>query len=194
MSRVIRTLALSGAAAVAVLATAGSATADSPESATAVVQAAAESAAGAPVTFPSGKVLRVTGMDSVSYRADAAHRTTVVTLADGPANGWVGSPPATNGLDPREGSTGPQTQTGTFSPQEIQTTSSTSGAIGVTAVAALILGFVVWVLVKKEGLKISWAVACTAFGVVLAPTFVGPLVGQLLGSGVSAFGNIWSGL
>jgi hypothetical protein len=195
MSRIVRTIALSGAAAAAVLATAATASADTPEAATTAVHEAVANASGAHVTLPSGKTIRVAGMDSVSYRADAVHRTAVVKLAATPTtqpdNGWEGSPPISNGLDPRQGST-PQQVPG-YGPQQIQTQAG-AGAVSTTVVAGLVLLILVVTAVKKSGLKVGWAVACVALGVLLAPTFVGPLVGQLTGSGISAFGNIWGGL
>ncbi|RAJ42022.1 hypothetical protein K388_07496, partial [Streptomyces sp. KhCrAH-43] len=78
MSRIIRTLAVSGAAAAALLGTATVASADDSADVPASVQAAADHAAGTPVSLPDGRVIHVTGLDSVSYRADAAHRTAVV--------------------------------------------------------------------------------------------------------------------
>jgi hypothetical protein len=197
MSRIVRTIALSGAAAAAVLATAATATADTPEAATVAVHEAVANATGAPVTLPSGKAIRVAGMDSVSYRADAAHRTAVVKLAATPTpepdNGWVGTPPGANGTapDPRLGSV-PQQVPG-YGPQQI-TTQAGAGAVSVTVVAGLVLCIVVGVLIKKSGLKVSWAILCIALGVLLAPTFIGPLVETLSGNGISAFGSIWAGL
>ncbi|MFB6955356.1 hypothetical protein ACFCXP_37565 [Streptomyces niveus] len=189
MSRIVRTLAVSGAAAAAVVASASAASAAAtPEAATAVVQSAATSAAGAPVTLPSGKTIRVSGLDSVSYRADAGHRTAVVTLADGPVeqgSGMAGNPPNTapGGIGQGVG----------YNPGQVQTQAGV-GTISATAVAALVLGITVVVLVKKSGLKVSWAVVCVAFGVLLSPTFIGPLVGTLAGTGANAFGTIWGGL
>lgn len=192
MSRIVRTIALSGAAAAALFATAGTATASTPEEVTAVVQSAGQSVAGTPVALPSGKTIRVTGMDSVSYRADDSHRATVVTLADdfdSGGSGWVGTPPTNNGLDPRVGSA---PQTGTYSPQQIQTQAG-AGSVSITVAIGLALLIVVIVMVRGSKITAVQAILCVALGVYLAPTFVGPLIQQLGGSVGGSLGNIWAG-
>src|SRR4051812_22581752 len=194
MPRIIRTLALSGAAAAAVLTTTATASAASAEESVSVVQAAADRAAGTPVTLPSGTVLHIRGLDAAAYRASADHRQAVVQFAADttPGTGAV-NPGGTSGIDTSLTPQGQQKpgigQNVGYNPQQV-TTQAGAGAIGGTAVSALVLGIIVWVLIKKSGLKVSYAITCVAFGVLLSPTFVGPLVGQLTGSGISAFGNL----
>src|SRR4051812_30158702 len=106
--RIVRTFALSGAAAVALLGAAGTASAETPEQAEQVAVAAAEQASGTPVRLPSGQMLSIRGLESVSYRADAAHHTAVVTLADGaPASG-----PGMSGIDSSLGGANTQRNSG----------------------------------------------------------------------------------
>lgn len=169
MSRIIRTLAVSGAAAAALMGAASTATADSPEAATAVIEEAATRAAGAPVSLPDGRTLHVRGLDSVSYRADASHHTAVVTLAD--AN-QIGS-----GVQPQQ----VQTQAG-------------AGGISTIAVAALALGIILFFGIKSGRLAKGWFVVSLMMGVLLSGTLIGPMVSQLTGSGVTMFGNFWAGM
>ncbi|MFD8851839.1 hypothetical protein [Streptomyces sp. NPDC059604] len=182
MSRIIRTLAVSGAAAAALLGTASTAAADSPESAAAVVEAAADRAAGAPVTLPSGKVLHVRGLDSVSYRADASHRTAVAALGDElgsmPGNRPVAEP---NGIG--TGLTQPQVQN-----------QAGVGGISTVGVAALAVGIILFFGVKHGKIEKGWLVLSLIMGVLLSGTVVGPMVSQLTGSGVGMFGNFWAGM
>ncbi|WP_329390192.1 hypothetical protein [Streptomyces sp. NBC_01716] len=193
MSRIVRTIALSGAAAAALFASAGTASATTPETATVAVESAVTEAAGTPVTMPSGKTIRITGMDSAGYQANDSHRAAVVTLADSPGDG-VGSdlsssPQPGNGFDPRYNTPNPQYGT---NPQQIQTQAS-GGAISVTVAIGVALLVIVIVMVKKGTVKALQAVACVALGVYLAPTFVGPLVQQLGGSAATSLGNVWAG-
>ncbi|NWF27998.1 hypothetical protein HW130_17285 [Streptomyces sp. PKU-EA00015] len=175
MARTIRTLALTGTAAAALLGTAGTVHADTPEKATTVVQAAVDRAAGAPVTLPSGKTVHIRGLDTAAYRADAGHRTTIVQLAAG----GVGSPI--------------QQQPG-YNPQQVHTQAGDGAALGTGAVLALVLGIVLFFGIKGGKVSKGWAFTSMALGIVLAGTFVGPLVTQLGGTGVTAFGNIFGGL
>lgn len=181
MNRIVRAIALSGAAAAAVMATATTASADTPEAAETAIQSAVDRAAGAPVTLPSGKKLHVRGLDSVAYRADASHRTAVVQLAaDQPGSNMTT-------FD----------QPG-FSPQQVQQpqvqTQAGGGALGTGAVIALVLGVVLFFGLKANRVTKGWAFTCIAMGVVLSGTFIGPLIQQLGGSGVQAFGNLFAGL
>ncbi|MCX4720015.1 hypothetical protein OG818_30290 [Streptomyces virginiae] len=178
MPHIIRTLAVSGAAAVALLAATPAASAGTPEQNAAVVQAAVDKAAGAPVTLPSGKTMSVRGLDSAAYRADAGHHQAVVTLAEGTG---VGAPIQ-----------GPATQLGGTT--QVQTQAGSGAALGAGAVLALILGVVLFFGIKGNKVSKGWAFTSMAMGVVLAGTFIGPLVTQLGGTGVQAFGNLFSGL
>jgi hypothetical protein len=174
MNRITRAFALTGAAAAAVLATAGTVHADTPEEAAAIVEQAVDRAAGAPVTLPSGKTLHVRGLDTAGYRADAAHHQAVVTLADGaPAYTDFQTSPAT---------------------PQVQTQAAGGAVVATGAVLALVLGLVLWFGIKGGKLRWSWAVLCIALGVVLSSTFIGPLVRQLGATGLSAVGSIFGGL
>ncbi|MEW5529434.1 MULTISPECIES: hypothetical protein [Streptomyces] len=179
MSRIIRTLAVSGAAAAAILATAPVASAEAPEQQATVVQAAVDKAIGAPVTLPSGKTMSVRGLDSAAYRAESAHHQAVITLADG---GGTGAPIQ-----------GPSAQLG--NQQQIQTQAGSSGAaIGTGAFVAAVLGIVLFFGIKNNKVTKGWAVTCGALGVTLGGTFIGPLVNQLGATGATAIGSIFSSL
>ncbi|MFE7268513.1 hypothetical protein ACFU9B_42190 [Streptomyces sp. NPDC057592] len=176
MSRIIRTLAVSGAAAAALMGSASVAAADSPDTTTAI-EAAADHAAGAPVSLPDGRTLHVRGLDSVSYRADASHHTAVVTLADGIGTNLQGNNPEVTGINP----------------QQVQTQAS-AGGISTVAVAALALGIILFFGLKNGRLAKGWFAVSLIFGVLLSGTLIGPMVSQLTGSGVTMFGNFWAGM
>ncbi|MFI6960976.1 hypothetical protein [Streptomyces sp. NPDC050255] len=181
MSRIVRTLAVSGAAAAALLGTASVAAADSPDTTTATIEAAADRAAGAPVSLPDGRTLHVRGLDSVSYRADASHHTAVVTLADGIGDTQLtGNTP--NGIG-----------AGLNPQQQVQTQTGAAG-ISTVAVAALALGIVVFFGIKHGKLAKGWFAVSLILGVLLSGTVIGPMVSQLTGSGVGMFGNFWAGM
>ncbi|MDV9195529.1 hypothetical protein [Streptomyces sp. Wh19] len=185
MSRIVRALAVSGAAAAALLGTASVAAADSPDTTTATIEAAADRAAGAPVSLPGGRTLHVRGLDSVSYRADASHHTAVVTLADGVSTASLqGTTPQAevNGIG-----------TGLNPQQQVQTQAGAAG-ISTVAVAALALGIVVFFGIKHGKLAKSWFAVSLILGVLLSGTVIGPMVSQLTGSGVGMFGNFWAGM
>ncbi|MGW1493852.1 hypothetical protein [Streptomyces sp. NPDC002402] len=159
------------------------AAAATPEQATAAIEAAVDRAVGAPVTLPSGKTLHVRGLDNAAYRADAGHRTAVVQLA---------APADINNPAP-QGGVGAQLQQPGYNPQQIQTQAS-GAALGTGAVLALVFGLVLFFGIKHDKVSKGWAFLSMAMGIVLAGTFVGPLVNQLGASGVSAFGNLFGGL
>ncbi|MEV0779200.1 hypothetical protein [Streptomyces sp. NPDC050428] len=193
MSRIVRTIALSGAAAAALFASAGTASATAPEAVSVAVESAVTEATGTPVAMPSGKTIRISGMDSAGYRADDSHRAAVVTLADSPGDG-VGrdlspSPQPGNGFDPRIGNPNPRYG----NPQEQIQTQAGGGAISVTVAIGVALLILVIFMVKKGNVKFAQAAACIALGVYLSPTFVGPLVQQLGGSAATSLGNVWAG-
>ncbi|MET9376266.1 hypothetical protein ABZX98_19270 [Streptomyces sp. NPDC002992] len=179
MPRIIRSLALTGAAAVAVLGTATTATADTPEQATAIVDEAVNHAAGAPVSLPDGRTLHVRGLEAASYRADAAHTTAVADLA-------VGTP---------QNGTASQLQPGTgYAPQQYQQQAASGGAIAVGIVLMLVLGIVLFFGIKSNKVSKGWAVLSGAFGITLGSTFVGPMVLTIGGSALGALGQVLGGL
>ncbi|MFI1867379.1 hypothetical protein [Streptomyces jumonjinensis] len=189
MSRVVRMLAVTGAAAVAVLGTGPSAAAaDTPETATAVVEAAVRQAAGAPVTLPSGRTIRIGGMESAAYRADAGHRSTVVRLAADPVPDGGG----VSGMNLNQQPLEVRQQPG-YGTQQVRTQAG-GGAIGVNVAIGLALLVIVIVGTKKGHVRWPWTAACVALGVYLAPTVVGPLIQGLGGSVGQSLGNVWGGL
>ncbi|MGW1845754.1 hypothetical protein [Streptomyces sp. NPDC001966] len=181
MSRIIRTLAVSGAAAAALMGSASVAAADSPDTVTAI-EAAADHAAGAPVSLPDGRTLHVRGLDSVSYRADASHHTAVTTLADGIGTNLQGNNSEVNGIGT------------SLNPQQQVQTQASAGGISTVAVAALALGIIVFFGLKNGRLAKGWFAVSLILGVLLSGTVVGPMVSQLTGSSVSMFGNFWAGM
>lgn len=186
MARIIRTLALTGAAAAALLGTASAVHADTPEQASVSVETAVDRAAGASVTMPSGKTLHVRGLDAASYRADASHQSAVVTLADGPSpQGGI------EGID----SSLRQAETGTVgvTPAQMQTKAS-GGTISVTVAIGIGLAIFTFLMVKKGRINAWHAVALVMFGVFLAPTTFGPLLQNLGVSVGTSLGNVWGGL
>ncbi|MFF4574849.1 hypothetical protein [Streptomyces sp. NPDC001410] len=192
MARIIRTLALTGTAAAALLGIAGTAHADTPEKATTVVRSAVDRAAGAPVTLPSGKAVHIRGLDTAAYRADAAHRSAVVTVADGQTG-----QPGMAGIDfsLRQGTTGTGATVGTpagYNQQQVQVQSA-GGTISVVAMLGIGLAVFTFVMVKKGRINAWHATALVMFGVVLAPTTFGPLLQNLGVSAATSLGNVWSG-
>lgn len=177
MPRIIRSLALTGAAAVAVLSTATTATAETPEQATAIVDQALARATGTPVSLPDGRTMTVTGLDTASYRANAAHTVTVVDLAAGsPQSGAV-----------------PQLQPGA-TPQLQPQAAAGTGAVAVGIVLMLILGIVLFFGIKNGKVSKAWAGVCGAFGITLGSTFVGPMVLTIGGSALAAVGQVLGSL
>ncbi|MEV6726872.1 hypothetical protein AB0M94_38880 [Streptomyces xanthochromogenes] len=191
MPSIIRTVAVSAAAAAAVLGTANLASAATPEEATATVEAAVNRAAGAPVSLPDGRTLHVRGLDSASYRADSAHRRALVTLADGTNPGMAGIDSSLQNA----GAGAPVQQPNTVgtTPQQF-TTQASAGGISVTVAVGVGLVIFAIVLVRKRTVHGFHAAVLISLGVLLAPTFVGPLVQQISGSVGSSLGNIWTGM
>ncbi|WP_461014518.1 hypothetical protein [Streptomyces daliensis] len=193
MQKIVRTLAVSGAAAVALLSGASAASAVGPST---VSAAAVQQATGTPVTLPSGGTVHVTGMESAAYRADSAQLQAVTTLASGEGGAGLGSGNAPAPEMEQGDQVVPQQQTpGQVQPAygEMQQTAS-GGAVAGTAVVALVLMVIIGYSIKRGGLAKGHMIACVILGVLLSPTFVGPLVTQLSGSASSSFGNLWAGL
>lgn len=193
MARIIRALALTGAAATALLGAAGTVHADTPEKATAAVEAAIDRAAGTPVGLPSGKTLHVRGLDTATYRT-AAHYDTVVTLAADTT-----AAPGTAGIDStlRQG-----TEVGTgaavgnppaYNQQQVQVQAASTGSISVLAALGIGLAIFTFLMVKKGRINAWHAFALVLFGVVLAPTTFGPMLQNLGVSAATGLGNVWSG-
>jgi hypothetical protein len=212
--RIVRTIALSGVAAAAVLGTATTSSAATPETVHTVVEAAVDRAAGAPVTLPSGTRIHVTGMESAAYRATDVHRTAVVQLAaatPAPKPPKGGTKGIEDSLDDFEGANnevgGQQPQGGIGQqipqqpagygmqqPQQMQTQAGAGTGLGVGAVVILVLSIVLVFGLKGGKVSKGWAIACIVLGVALGGTVVGGIVSQISGSGVSAVNNIFGSL
>lgn len=191
-TRTVRIAVLSGAAATAALGTIGlAAPAHAAPAPTVirVVDAAPAADPGAIVRTADGRTATIMGFPTSQYRADAGHRTAVVQLAAG-GGGMDGNTP---GAPAQPGPAYPQTQTPGYNPNGVQTQAG-AGTLSATAVAALAMGIVLWFGIKHGKVTKGWAIGCVVLGVLLSPTFVGPLVSQLSGSGATTFGNLWAGL
>lgn len=191
--RIIRTLALSGAAAAALLASPAlmnsAAAAEDEHGAVRVADQEATRATGAPVNLPSGRTIRVPGLDTVGYRAEGAHHDAVVQLAEGGGQGGgAGAAPQQQNQDPF-----PAGQNTPSQQQQIRTQAS-GGSISIATAVGLGLLIVVIYAGRNGKIKWGWAVMCIALGVYLTPTVVGPLVTQLGGSLGQSLGNVWGGL
>ncbi|MCZ4605408.1 hypothetical protein O3S80_16965 [Streptomyces sp. Lzd4kr] len=194
MARIIRILALTGAAAAALLGTASTVHADTPETTTATVEAAVDHATGTPVILPSGKALHVRGLDSAIYRTDAAHHDTVITLAADTTTA-----PGTAGIDStlREGAGAGTGAVGgnpaAYNQQQVQVQAAGTGSISVLAALGIGLAIFTFLMVKKGRINAWHAFALVLFGVVLAPTTFGPMLQNLGVSAATGLGNVWSG-
>lgn len=205
--QIIRTVAVSGATAVALLSGAGVATAATGHDAPAVSDQTVHRAASAHVSLPDGRSAHVRGMENAAYRADADHHEAVATLADDKpgagdlSTGHTAQDQQGQGQMPQQ-QPGQQVPAGQQQMQQpgqqapgtgAQTQAGSGAALSATAVGALVLGLLIFMW-QKHGLKKGHAVGCTAFGVLITPTFVGPLITQLVGSAAGSFGNLWAGL
>jgi hypothetical protein len=125
------------------------------------------------------------------------HRSAVVQLAaseDDPATPGGGNDP--NG---QQQQTNPQIQQPNPAQQVPTQTDSVQthaggGAIAAGTVAVLLLGTICFFLVKKGGFKASHLALGICLGVLLAGTFIGPLVQQVTGSAVTSLGAVLSGM
>ncbi|MFE7120641.1 hypothetical protein ACFU99_34945 [Streptomyces sp. NPDC057654] len=202
MPRIIRSLAVTGAAAAALLGAGGSLSdAAAADDNAGVVRVAAQEVAratGAPVTLPSGKTIHVTGLGSAAYRADAAQQATVTTLADAAPGAGSGTGGGTGSMESelnqnqQQGGQQPTGQYGTGT-NGIRTQAS-GGSISMTAAIGLGLLIAVIAAIRSNKVRWLWAVVCIALGVYLTPTVVGPMIQSFGGSIGSSLGNVWSGL
>lgn len=193
MNTIIRRIAVSGSAAVALLGGAAAiTTATAPTASAAEIQTTINRATGAPVNLPDGRTIHVRGMDAAAYTASPAqHRVVLAAASDDQPNpsDITGGPVPGSGAP--LGNTQPQTPAGT-NQQQLQTQAG-AGSISVTVAMGVALLAVVIVMVKKGSVRFIQAFACVALGVYLAPTFFGPLIQQLGGSAAAGLGNVWSG-
>ncbi|MEU3528847.1 hypothetical protein AB0E62_34200 [Streptomyces sp. NPDC038707] len=193
MSVTFRQIAVSGGAAVALLGGAAAITATTPAPAAAATQHTVERAVTAPVQLPDGRTVRITGMGGYGHQATPDHVTAVSAVAyreDGSPNYTTGVAPD-NGVTRLENPMNTPQQQPAGVNQQI-TTQAGGGAISVTVAIGIGLLIGVGYMIKRGSVKLAQAAACTALGVYLAPTFVGPLVQQLGGSVGTSLGNVWS--
>jgi hypothetical protein len=193
MNTIIRRIAVSGSAAVALLGGAAAiTTATAPTASAAEMQTAITRATGAPVNMPDGRTLHIRGLDAAGYTATAEQHTVVLAAAktdNDPDN-------ISNGLTPDGGQgsaiTNPNSQTPAQPSgynQQVQTQAG-GGTIAVGIVAILVLGIVVFFRVKKHDLKAGDAVLVGLFGIALSGTFVGAMGSQLTNSLVGSLGSM----
>ncbi|KPI12050.1 hypothetical protein OK074_2671 [Actinobacteria bacterium OK074] len=184
MAHIIRSIALTGAAAAALLGSAGTVHADTPDEATVAVQAAVDRAAGTPVALPSGRTLHIRGLDTAAHRATPDHHTTVVTLASATTTGLR--------ADTADATTvNPAVNTG-YTQQPVQ--AAGAGTISVTVALGIGLAIFCISLVRRNKVHAGYAFALVAFGIFLAPTVFGPMIQNLGISVGTSLGSIWSGL
>ncbi|MEU1071903.1 MULTISPECIES: hypothetical protein [unclassified Streptomyces] len=199
MHAVIRRIAVSGSAAVALLGGAATlTTAAAPTASAADIETVIARAAGAPVTMPDGRTVHIRGLDAAAYKASPEQRTVIMqAAAKTDANDPAG---INNGLiaDGGQGSviTNPQTPaTGVRTGYNQQiTTQAGGGTIAVGIVSILVLAIIVFVKVKHSGLKAVDAALGVLFGIALSGTFVGTMGAQMTNSLVGSLGNMLSGL
>lgn len=130
---------------------------------------------------------------STSYGTTAQHAavTQLAGADDDPTTPGGGNNPAPLGNQQPAAN---QQQAPTPTQLDTVQTQSGGGAIAVGSVAILLLGTVAYFLVKRGGLKAAHLALGVAMGVLLAGTFIGPLVQQITGSAVTSFGTILGGL
>lgn len=195
MNAIIRRIAVSGAAAVAL--TGGAATITIAASDTAVAaetHTVAERAVTAPVKLPDGRTLRITGMGGYGHTATREHVATVAAFKTDTTD----PSDITNGLTPDNG-TGAQLQNPITGVQptgingQVQTQAS-GAAIGTGVVAILLLGTIMFFRVKGGHLKVGDAVVVMFFGVAVAGTVIGGMADQITDNGVASLGSIFAGL
>jgi hypothetical protein len=198
-TRTLRVAVLTGVAATAVLGGLGVATTGA-EAATPtviqVVEAAPAPDPGAAVTTADGRTVTVTGFPSTHYRAEAAHRQAVVQLAaqhtTTGGGGMTGNAPA-GGVQQQAPQPGQAPQ---YAPNGQYQNASTAGNVGVGAVAfvAAILGWILVSAARAGRIKWGYFVGSIFLGVLLAGTFLGPLVSNLSNSSASAWSSFFGSL
>lgn len=174
--RLVRILTVSGVAAAALLSSAAPAAADALRSR--VIQPAPATADGARVALPSGRTLRVPGLNpaAVAYRAEDGHRQTVADLGAG-----QGPPVGTSLQTPRQ-------------PESVRTQSGSAGAVSVSAFVIVVCGIVLYVGYRSSKFKVGHMIIGVVLGVMLAGTFIGDVTRELTTSLATSMDGIVSGL
>ncbi|MFE4671093.1 hypothetical protein [Streptomyces sp. NPDC056723] len=192
MNSIVRRIAVSGSAAVALLGGAAAiTTATAPTASAAEIQTHIDRATGAPVNLPDGRTIHVRGMDAAGYTASPAQHRVVLAAAsdDQPDPSNITGGPVPGAGAPVQNPN--QTPAGTN--QQLQTQAG-GGTVAVGVVAILILGIVVFFRVKKHDLKAGDAVLVGLFGIALSGTVVGAMGSQLTNSLVGSLGNMLGNL
>ncbi|MEV6547971.1 hypothetical protein AB0M57_04585 [Streptomyces sp. NPDC051597] len=198
MNAVIRRIAVSGSAAVALLGGAAViTTASAPSASAAEIQSAVDRAAGAPVSMPDGRVVYVRGLDAAAYKASGEQREVIVQAAaktdTGPGQGSGISTGLT--LNGGQGAAiqNPQTPA-VYNQQQITTQAGGGAMLGTGVVAMLLLGLIVFFKIKHGSIKVGDAVLVAFLGVALSGTVIGAMATQMTNSGVGSLGGILGGL
>jgi hypothetical protein len=181
-------VALSGAAAAAVLGVAGVASAATPD---AVTVQSVEAATGIPVRWvDAGRTITVTGLPVSSYTASDAHHATVADMASSTTPNGLGQGAGVPGVG-----TNPATGTApaTYTQQQVNL-QSVGGTIGVGVVSILIIGVVVFFGIKHSKVTLWWGLTLVSLGVLLQPTFIGSTVNSITSSVVTSAASAISGL
>ncbi|MFK4801682.1 hypothetical protein ACI3K5_23745 [Streptomyces sp. MPA0124] len=195
MNVILRRIAVSGSAAVAVLGGAATITLAAPSPATAAVsETVVERAVTAPVTLPDGRTIRITGMGGYGHHATDKQ---IAIVAGFKTNTEPGSADGiTNGLTPHSGTgtqlVNPQQQMPAGTQQQYQTQAG-GGTLAVGIVAILVLGTIAFFRVRGS-VKVGDAVLFTFLGVALSGTVVGVMATQITQSGVGSLGGVLGGL
>ena len=196
MNDIIRRIAVSGAAAVALTGgAAATAVATAPTASATEIHTVAQRAVTAPINLPDGRTIRITGMGGYGHNASAEHVATVAAFkADTTDPGDI-----TNGLTP-DGGTGAPLQN-PYNQQQLPagynqqiTTQAGGGTIAVGIVSILILSIIVYVKVKHSGLKAADAALGVVAGVAVGGTFLGPMISNMTNSLVGSLGTMLAGL
>jgi hypothetical protein len=164
--RIVRSVALSGAALAALgIATPAVAAATERTATVASVQAADTTVHLADGT----RTMTVQGLPTTHYVASADHSDAVITVA---AVQPSVAPVVDANVTPAVNNVTPANVSG--------------GTIGAGLVGLMIIGVVVFIGIKGRKVAASWAITLVALGVLLDGTFVGPLIKQLTTSVVTA--------
>lgn len=138
---------------------------------------------------------------ATAYGTPAQHAavTQLAAGTDDEAGPGDGNDPAPNGqqqpLQPQQQApNGQQQAPAPTQLNNVQPAAAGGGTIAVSTVAVLLLGTVCFFLVRRGGFKASHLALGVCMGVLLAGTFIGPLVQQVTGSAVTSLGTVLSGL
>lgn len=198
MNLTIRRIVVSGSAAAALLGGAAAlGTVTAPSASAADFDTAITRATGTPVNMPDGRTIHVRGMDAASYRATPEQHTVILAAAKADDDPNIGS-----GLTPDNNGSGaalqnPNTPTGQtptgYNPQQVQTQAG-GGTIAAGVVSMIILGIIVYVLVRGKEVKAGHAVVVTLFGVAISGTVFGAMGNQMTASLVGSIGSALGGM